>query len=70
MLHIAEEDEFVDKAAQARILTGVKNHAQVEVFTYPGRSHAFARPGGAHYDAGDAKAANDRTLGLFKRVLG
>lgn len=70
MLHIAGEDEFVDKAAQERILAGVKNHPEIEAFTYPGRNHAFARPGGAHYDAGDAKIANDRTLALFKRTLG
>jgi carboxymethylenebutenolidase len=69
-LHIAEEDEYVDKAAQERILTAVKNHADIAVFTYPDRNHAFARSGGAHYHAADAETANARTLDLFKEALG
>ncbi|MGC1304516.1 MAG: dienelactone hydrolase family protein [Caulobacteraceae bacterium] len=70
MLHIAEQDKFSDDAARERILTGLKNHAQVEVITYPDRDHAFAREGGEHYDAADAAKANERTVGLFKRTLG
>jgi len=37
----------------------------VELYTYPGRDHAFARPGGEHYDADDAALAKSRTLALF-----
>jgi carboxymethylenebutenolidase len=70
MLHIAEEDAFVPKEAQALIIAGLKDHPQVEIHTYPGRDHAFARPGGAHYDAGDATRANGRTLQFFKQHLG
>jgi len=69
VLHIAEEDGFVPKDAQARIIAGLKNRAQVEVFTYPGRDHAFAREGGAHFDAEDAAKANQRTLDLFRKAL-
>lgn len=69
MLHIAEEDQFVPKAAQAMITGALKNHPQVQVFTYPGRDHAFARPGGDHYNAADATTANERTLGLLKQAL-
>ena len=69
MLHIAEEDQFVPKAAQAQIISALKNHPQVRIFTYPGRDHAFARAGGEHYDAVDAGAANARTLDLFKKAL-
>jgi len=70
MLHIAEEDQFVPKEAQKLIIASLKNHPQVEIFTYPGRDHAFARPGGEHYDAADAATANARTLRLFKQALG
>src|SRR5260221_507423 len=35
MLHIAEEDQFVPKPAQALILGGLKNHPQIELYTYP-----------------------------------
>jgi carboxymethylenebutenolidase len=69
ILHIAEEDQFVPKEAQALILASLKNHPQVEVYSYPGRNHAFARMGGEHYSAGDAATANARTLALFKKAL-
>ncbi len=70
LLHVAEEDQFVPKAAQELIINALKNHPQVEIHTYPGRDHAFARVGGAHYDAADAAIAQGRTLDFFKRHLG
>jgi carboxymethylenebutenolidase len=70
LLHIADEDQFVPKPAQALIIAALKNHPQVELHTYPGRDHAFARKGGAHYDAQDAAVAEGRTLGFFKKHLG
>jgi carboxymethylenebutenolidase len=70
MMHIAEEDQFVPKAAQELILGALKNHPQVQIHTYPGRDHAFARKGGEHFDAADAQAANERTLAFFKANLG
>jgi carboxymethylenebutenolidase len=69
VLHIAEEDQFVPKDAQARIVAALKNHPQVQVFTYPGRDHAFAREGGAHFDAADAATANARTLAALQGAL-
>jgi len=70
LMHIAEEDQFVPKAAQALILKALKDHPLVTIHTYPGRDHAFARPGGEHYDAADAKTAGERTLAFFKANLG
>jgi carboxymethylenebutenolidase len=70
MLHIAEEDQFVPKAAQAAIVAALKDRPNVEIHTYPGRDHAFARPGGEHYDAADAARAGGRTLQFFKKHLG
>jgi carboxymethylenebutenolidase len=70
LMHIAEEDEYAPKAAQALIIAALKNHPQVEIHSYPGRNHAFARKGGAHYDAHDAALAEARTLAFFKRTLG
>jgi carboxymethylenebutenolidase len=69
VLHIAENDQFVPKEAQALIVASLRNHPQVSIYTYPGRDHAFARPGGEHYDADDAATANARTLELFKKAL-
>jgi carboxymethylenebutenolidase len=70
LMHIAEEDQFVPKEAQAVILQALKNHPQVTIHTYPGRDHAFARRGGAHYDEADAKLAAGRTLAFFQAHLG
>ena len=42
----------------------------MEIFSYPGRDHAFARKGGEHYDAADAQLAEARTLAFFKSNLG
>ncbi|MBW8813746.1 MAG: dienelactone hydrolase family protein [Caulobacterales bacterium] len=70
LLHIAEEDQFVPKEAQAIILKALKDHPQIEIHTYPGRNHAFARPGGEHYDEADAKLAGGRTLRFFQRTIG
>jgi carboxymethylenebutenolidase len=69
MLHIAEEDAYVPKEAQAMIIATLKDHPQVTIHTYPGRDHAFARPGGAHYDAADAAKANGRSLQFFQQHL-
>jgi carboxymethylenebutenolidase len=70
LMHIAEEDHFVPKPAQEQILTALKNHPHIEIHTYPGRDHAFARRGGEHYDAADAATAEGRTLAFFKQNLG
>jgi carboxymethylenebutenolidase len=70
LMHIAEEDQFVPKPAQQVILAALKDHPQIEIHTYPGCDHAFAREGGEHYNAEAAKLANGRTLSFFARTLG
>lgn len=69
LLHVAEEDQFVPKAAQQQILTVLGVHPHATVHTYPGRDHAFARTGGQHFHADDARTANARTLAFFKEHL-
>ncbi len=68
MLHIAEEDGFVPKPAQAAIVKALSGKA--EIHTYPGRDHAFARHGGEHYHAEDAERAGRRSLDFFSKALG
>ena len=70
MLHIAEEDGFVPKPAQDAIKAAVAGNPLVEVYTYPGRDHAFARTGGANFDQADADKAGRRSLDFFKKTLG
>jgi carboxymethylenebutenolidase len=69
MLHIAGEDGFVPKEAQALIHQELDNHTQIQIHDYPGRDHAFARQGGEHFDGQDAALANQRSLDFFKGAL-
>jgi carboxymethylenebutenolidase len=69
LMHIAEEDAFVPKEAQAKIIQTLNDHAFVEIHTYPGRDHAFARVGGQHYDALAAELAGERSLAFLHRYL-
>lgn len=70
MLHIAEEDKFVGKDAQARIHAGLGKLPKVTLHGYAGVDHAFARVEGVHRDEAAASLANKRTLEFFRRHLG
>lgn len=70
MLHVAEQDEFVDHVAQAEMHKGLDDNPLVTLHDYPGMDHAFARVGGAHYDRPNADLANERTLEFFNTNLG
>lgn len=70
LMHVATEDGFVPKEAQAAIHAALDNHPQITIHDYEGRDHAFARVGGDHYHAADAALANQRTLDFFKAILG
>ncbi len=70
MLHIAGKDEFVPPEAQEAVVKGLHDNPHVTIHRYPAMDHAFARPGGAHYDKAAAEEANDRTLKFFARHLG
>ena len=69
MLHIAGKDKFVSPAAQEAIKAGLHNHPQVTINVYDAQDHAFAREGGAHYDAQAAELANRRTADFFRDHL-
>lgn len=69
MLHVAGKDQFVPSEAQKRILDGLKTNAHVTIHVYPEMDHAFARPGGKHYDKANAELANGRTSTFFRQHL-
>lgn len=69
LLHVAEEDGFVSKESQAKMKAGL-TAPNFQLYSYPGRDHAFARDGGKHYHAGDAAKANERTMKWFETYLG
>jgi carboxymethylenebutenolidase len=69
LLHIAAEDGFVPKAAQDAMSAGLKDNPLVTLHRYDGVDHAFARPGGKHFNQAAATLANDRTAEFFRRHL-
>jgi carboxymethylenebutenolidase len=69
MLHIAEKDEYVPPEVQDKVLDALEENEWVDAFIYPDVMHAFARPGGIHYDARAATIANGRTTELLAEIL-
>jgi carboxymethylenebutenolidase len=69
LMHLAEEDEFISKAAQAQIKAALAKKPNTTVYSYPGQSHAFSRHGGAHYNAEAAALAHERTYAFLNRQL-
>jgi len=69
LMHLAEEDEFISKAAQAEIKAAVAKKPNATVYSYPGQSHAFSRHNGAHYNAAAAHLANSRTSEFLHQQL-
>jgi|SRR5580704_2566137 len=61
LMHLAEDDEFISKAAQAEIKAALASKPNATVCSYPGQNHAFSRHGGTHYNAEAAALAHERT---------
>jgi len=69
MLHIAGKDEYTPPEAQEKIVAGLAANPLVSVYRYPEMNHAFARPGGKHYDQANADLANSRSATFFRQYL-
>ncbi len=69
MLHVAGQDDYNPPEAQKQVADGLAGNPLVTIHTYPDMHHAFARPGGAHYDAANAHLANSRTVEFFRKNL-
>jgi carboxymethylenebutenolidase len=69
MLHIAEKDQFTPPPAREKLVAGLRDNPLVTLHVYPGMDHAFARPGGAHYDKAAADLADSRTRAFFRAHL-
>ena len=65
LLHIAEEDGFVDKATQAAMHEGLDDHPKVTLHDYSGCDHGFATEFGARRSDAAAKTADQRTMDFF-----
>src|ERR1700756_1891610 len=69
LMHLAEEDEFISKAAQAEIKAALAKKPNATVYSYQGQNHAFSRHNGAHYNAAAAALANGRTSEFLHQQL-
>ena len=69
LMHLAEEDEFISKAAQAQIKAALVKKPSTAVYSYPGQNHAFSRHNGAHYNGAAAHLANGRTSEFLHQKL-
>lgn len=69
LVHLAQEDEYIPPDAQQKITTALQDLPQVQVYSYPGCHHAFARHRGISYDAEAAALANGRTDAFLAQYL-
>ncbi len=69
LMHLADEDEFISKSAQGAIKAALARKPNAIVYSYPRQRHAFARHGGAHYDAAAAVLASLRTSEFLHQQL-
>lgn len=69
IMHLADEDEFISKDAQAAIKEALASKPDATVFSYPDQYHAFSRHGGTHYNAEAAALARRRTLSFLNEHL-
>lgn len=69
LMHLGEQDEYISPDARRSIKAAFDGKPNVEIHTYPGCSHAFARHTGTHYDAAAAALANGRTYAFLARHL-
>lgn len=70
LLHIPEEDHFVDKATQQRMHDGLDDHPKVTLYDYPGEDHGFATEFGKRRSEKSADLADRRTADFFAEHLG
>jgi carboxymethylenebutenolidase len=69
LMHLAEEDEFISKPAQAAIKNALSGKPNATIYSYPGQHHPFARHNGAHYNAAAAALVTRRTSEFLRQKL-
>ena len=71
MLHYAELDQYASPEVAAQVRATYKGDPRVTVYEYPQVGHAFARPGGRHFNARASDLADMRTLSfLVETIIG
>lgn len=69
VLHIAGEDKFFPPEGRAKVIEAAKGRPNIKCFVYEGADHAFARPGGIHFDGLAAAIANGRSAEALASAL-
>ena len=69
LLHIPQDDHFVDKASQRAMHQGLDNNPKVMLYDYPGEDHGFATEFGSRRSDASANLADDRTAKFFRDNL-
>ena len=69
MLHYAGLDQFAGPDVAKHVKETFKDDRRVAVWEYPKAGHAFARPGGAHFEAASADLADMRSLSFLVEHL-
>jgi len=69
MLHMGQDDHFVDKAAQARMHAGLNGHPLATLHDYAGADHGFATEFGKRRVDAAATLADRRTAEFFTKNL-
>lgn len=69
LMHMAEKDRFVSPSAQEKIRAAVDRMPQIELHTYLGVDHAFARVGLPLYNEEAAHRADRRTANFLTSCL-
>src|SRR6202035_784063 len=69
VMHPAEEDESISKAAQAEIKAALAKKPNTTVYSYPSQNHAFSRHNGTHYNVAAAALANWQTREFLHQRL-
>lgn len=69
MLHVAENDKFVDPVAQKKSADALHGNRLVTLHSYADVDHAFTRRGGENFDEKAAALADGRTLDFFRKHL-
>jgi carboxymethylenebutenolidase len=71
LLHFAEKDPYSPPEVLSQIKTSLGQDPRATICDYAGVGHAFARPGGAHFNAKAADLADMRSLSfLVEKVIG
>jgi carboxymethylenebutenolidase len=70
VLHFAELDKYCPKEARDQVYAALKDRPEIELYTYPGVDHAFARTMGEHFDKPSTIMAHSRSIALFRKAIG